>query len=170
MVNFSFEVEWRPGRIHYIACGLTSYLIGLMSLGAVAVEQNELLNLSLEDLLKVTVTASTRTEESLRSVPSVITVFERAQIEKLGLDYLYELLDFVPGYQSHRASDSPLMYSSSSRGRRNGSQSKELLLIIDGRVFNDPRNGSANGARPLVKLAQIEKVEVIRGPGFKLMV
>lgn len=156
----------KTGSFKHITCGLTSSLFCLASFSGVALEQqNELLNLSLEELLQVTVTASTRTQESLRSVPSVVTVFERSQIEKLGLDYLYELLDFVPGYQSHRASDSPLMYSSSSRGRRNGSQSKELLLIMDGRVFNDTRNGSANGARPLVKLSQVEKVEVIRGPG-----
>lgn len=124
-----------------------------------------LLQLSLEDLLKVKITASTRTEESLRSVPSAVTVFERSQFQRMGVEYLHELLDFVPGFQSQRAGDVSTMYSSSSRGRRNGSQSKELLLVVDERVFNEPRNGSANGARFMIPLSLIAKVEVIRGPG-----
>jgi len=126
---------------------------------------DDLLQLSLEDLMKVKVTASTRTEESLRSVPSAVTVFEQSQFHRMGVEYLHELLDFVPGFQSQRAGDVSTMYSTSSRGRRNGSQSKELLLVIDDRVFNEPRNGSANGARFLIPLSLIEKVEVIRGPG-----
>ena len=148
-------------------CFLSFYLIicGLGIAVAKADSADELLNLSLQDLLKVKVTASTRTEESLRSVPSAVTVLEQSQFQRMGVEYLHELLDFVPGFQSQRAGDVSTMYSTSSRGRRNGSQSKELLLVIDDRVFNEPRNGSANGARFLIPLSLIEKVEVIRGPG-----
>ena len=30
-------------------------------------------------------------------------------IQSLGVDYLYELLNFVPGYQSHRTTDAPIL-------------------------------------------------------------
>ncbi|HEX7764884.1 MAG TPA: TonB-dependent receptor, partial [Cellvibrio sp.] len=37
--------------------------------------------------------------------------------------------------------------------------------LVDGKVFNDPRGGSPDVTMPLFPLAQVERVEVIRGPG-----
>lgn len=147
------------------------FITGLLSITQFvnAEEYDEkLFSLSLEDLLNVKVTSSTRTEESLKTVPSAITVFTREQIERIGVDYLHELLDFVPGYQTQRAGDNSSMYSYSARGRRNGAQSKEILLIMDGKALNSPRNDGANGSFSLIPLSNIEKIEVIRGPGSAL--
>jgi iron complex outermembrane receptor protein len=105
------------------------------------------------------------TDESIRTVPAAVTVFTREQIRRMGIDSLHELLNLVPGYQVQRVSDNPFRYSYSARGRRNGNSSKEILLLVDGRLVNDTRTGSANGAMADVPLVQIERVEVIRGPG-----
>jgi iron complex outermembrane receptor protein len=127
---------------------------------------SDLLKMSLEELMEVSVTGSTLTNESLQTVPSAVTVFNRQQIEHLGFDYLHELLDLVPGYQTQREAESSTLYSYSARARRNGSQAKEILVLLDGRMLNDPRTGAANPL--MINLDQVEKVEVIRGPGSAL--
>lgn len=123
------------------------------------------LAMNLEDLLNVSVTGSTLREESLQTVPSAVTVFTHQEIKTLGLDYLYELLGHVPGFQVSRNGDSPSGYTVSARGRRNSAEAREILLIVDGQVLADPRTGSADGSLPHFPLVNVERVEVIRGPG-----
>lgn len=127
--------------------------------------QFDVFDLSLQELLKVKISVATRSEETLNTVPSAVTVFTRAQIESMPVDYLHELLDFVPGYQTQRAGN---RYSYSVRGRRNGSNAKEILLLLDGRSLNTPNNGSANASFEPIPLNLIEKIELIRGPGSAL--
>lgn len=123
------------------------------------------LELSLEQLLQVPVTGSTLTEETLKTVPAAVSVFTREQIDRLGVDYLYELLNLVPGFQFNRNASNGAAYTYSARGRRSTQQSLEVLLLIDGHVVNDPRAGSPDITLPLYPLARIERLEVIRGPG-----
>jgi len=136
------------------------------SVQATTIDIYTLREMSLEELMQVTIIGSTLTDESLETVPSAVTVFSRKQIEQMGFDYLHELLNLVPGYQSQRNAEYATLYSYSARGRRNGAQSKEVLLLIDGRIFNNPRIGSSNPV--MLNLSQIERVEVIRGPGSAL--
>lgn len=126
------------------------------------------LELNLEELLEVPVTGATLTEESLKTVPSVVTVFTREQIDRLGLDYLYELLRLVPGFQVSRNADNPFNYTYSSGGRRLGNRALEILLVVDGRLFGNPRATGADSGISLFPLGQIERVEVIQGPGSAL--
>jgi len=126
------------------------------------------LDLSLEQLLDVPVTGSTLTEETLKTVPAAVSVFTREQIDRLGVDYLYELLNLVPGFQFNRNASNGLAYTYSARGRRTTQQSLEVMLLIDGKVVNDPRAGSPDITLPLYPLARIERLEVIRGPGSAL--
>lgn len=120
--------------------------------------------MSLEQLMQVEITGATLTGKSLKNVPAAVTVFTREEIHRLGMDYLYELLNLVPGYQSQRFSDMSTGSNYSSRGRRQGANSREVLLLLDGRPMNDPRTGGpAFGIR--IPLGQIERVEIIRGPG-----
>jgi outer membrane receptor protein involved in Fe transport len=139
-------------------------LLCLLSLGAHA-DEFAYLELSLEQLLETPVTGSTLTEESIKTVPAAVSVFTHEHIERLGVDYLHELLGLVPGFQFNRNANSGLAYSYSARGRRTTHVSLEVLLLVDGKVFNDPRGGSPDVTMPLFPLVQVERVEVIRGPG-----
>jgi len=140
----------------------------LVSTGSVAQVESDLFDLSLRQLMNLPVIGSTLTEETVSTAPSAVTVFDEQFIQSLGIEYLYELLNYVPGYQSHRTPDAPVAYGYSVRGRRNGGQSKEVLLVVDGQVMNDPRTGSANGAIRLMSVKPIERIEIIRGPGSAL--
>lgn len=126
--------------------------------------QEELFEMNLEQLMQVNITGATLREESIKTVPSSTTVFTRQQLDMLGLDYLHELLALVPGMQVNRSADTPINYSYSIRGRRQGIRSREILLLVDGRTFTDPRSGGADSALVLYPLANIERVEIIRGP------
>lgn len=136
----------------------------LLVAAAVNAEPEELLMMDLEQLMQVNITGATLRDESIKTVPSPTTVFTRQQLDNLGLDYLHELLAMVPGMQINRSADSPINYSYSIRGRRQGGRSREILLLVDGRAFADPRSGGSDSGLYLYPLANIERVEIIRGP------
>jgi outer membrane receptor protein involved in Fe transport len=142
--------------------------LALFACAQVYAGDDDYLDMELEQLLQVPVTGSTLRDESIKTVPSAVTVFTHDQLEKLGIDYLYELINLVPGYQFDRNSDNPTNYTFSARGRRNSSQAREVLVIFDGRPFASPRTGAIDIFSPFVPLEQIERVEVIRGPGSAL--
>lgn len=123
------------------------------------------LEMDLAQLMQVNVTGSTLRDESLKTVPAVVTVFTRTQLDALGLEYLFELMRLVPGFQVNRVADNPANYTFSASGRRTGSRAREIALIVDGRFFVDPRSSGADSAFALFPLANIERVEVIQGPG-----
>lgn len=159
MFNPQFAITRKPclgvARLTLLACALLPTWS----------HAEDYLEMDLEELLKVSVTGSTLRNESLKTVPAAVTVFTHEQINALGFDYLNELFNVVPGYQSNRNADSSSGYTFSVRGRRNSSEAREVLLVVDGRVFSDPRTGGADGSLPLFPLTQIERVEFIRGPG-----
>lgn len=156
---FGKSASWRNTGLLLLVCGAPL---------CNADDELAYLNLDLAQLLDVPVTGSTLTEESLKTVPSVVTVFTREQIDRLGLDYLYELLRLVPGFQVSRNADNPFNYTFSAGGRRLGNRALEILLVVDGRLFGNPRAVGADTGISLFPLQQIERVEVIQGPGSSL--
>lgn len=161
---FGKSASWRNTGLLLLSCGIPLCGMPLCE----ADEDLAYLNLNLEQLLDVPVTGSTLTEESLKTVPSVVTVFTHEQIDRLGLDYLYELLRLVPGFQISRNADNPFNYTYSAGGRRLGNRALEILLVVDGRLFGNPRAVGADTGISLFPLQQIERVEIIQGPGSSL--
>ncbi len=54
--------------------------------------------ISLEDLLNATVSTATKSVLTLEQTPSIVSVFRRDDIERLGAHQLIDLLRFVPGF------------------------------------------------------------------------
>ncbi|MEN0036731.1 MAG: TonB-dependent receptor [Cellvibrio sp.] len=131
-------------------------------------EDADLLALSLETLLQTKITGSTLTDESLQTVPSSMTVFTRADIRRLGLQNLPQLVNLVPGYQGYRSDASTLNLSMSSRGRRLGNNGSEILILLDGQRLNNDWSGGANQGDSLISIENVERVEFIRGPGSSI--
>lgn len=122
-----------------------------------------LFSLSLQELMKLDVTSSTLTSKNLLSVPASVSVFTGDQIRHMGVDYLFELINFVPGFQSFRQGADGLQYFHSARGHRTSVKSREILILIDGvRLIRESDNGAAV---PMLSLHNVEKIEFIRGPG-----
>lgn len=129
---------------------------------------NDLLDLSLDELTQLRVTSSTLTDETLRSVPSAMTVFSRSDIRRLGLTELHQLVNLVPGFQSYRSDDSGINFAISSRARRIGTGSREVLILLDGQRLNSEWTGANNTHEGPISLENIDRVEFIRGPGSSL--
>jgi len=128
-------------------------------------EIDYLFSLSLEELMTIKVIGSTLTPSELKTVPSSVTVFTHEEIKRMGFDSLNELMNIVPGFQSYRSSHANQHYPFSSRGRRIGTSSSEVLILIDGIRLEEPRNSGSASVVPLYPLTNIERVEFIRGPG-----
>lgn len=124
--------------------------------------QDDLQNLSLEELLQVRITSSTYTEESLKTVPSSITVFTRRQIQQLGVSTLEELANYVPGFQSKVSDDESVI---AARSRRITAGNREVLFLFDGQRLNHDLFGATLPFHALLPIDNIERVEFIRGPG-----
>lgn len=138
-----------------------TYLI-LISVNSAA---QDLFDLPLEDLINIKVTGPTLTVESVRTTPAAVTVFNHRQIELMGVDSIQELMHFVPGFQSYRSNKISYSHSYSSRGRRIGFQSAEILILLDGHRLAEPGTGGGGNFFGQYPLANIERIEFIRGPG-----
>lgn len=129
---------------------------------------DELFSLSLVELMAIEVTGSTLRAESLKDVPAAVTVLSHGQIKAMGISNLGDLIGVVAGYQSYRSAQSAYHYPFSSRGRRIGTSSAEVLILVDGQRLNEPRTGGVSNLVSSIPVANIERIEFLRGPGAAL--
>jgi len=118
--------------------------------------------LSIEQLLNVTVTSASQKEQKLSDVPAAMTVLNADDIRRSGATTLPDLLRYVPGVQVGAVNNSNT--SVTIRGFSNAYASK-LLVLIDGRSIYDPLFGGVDWQYQKIMMENIERVEVIRGPG-----
>lgn len=128
-------------------------------------EEEEALQLSLEDLFNIKITVASREEESVSEAPSVVSVFTREDIRRLGVRTVQQLLNFVPGFQAN-PDESDHFLSIDVRGRST-SAAEAVLVMIDGQRVNDLYFGSPAFSHGLLT-ENIEQIEIIRGPGSAL--
>ncbi len=131
-----------------------------------ATEEQDLFSLSFEDLLDVQVDIASKTNETLSSVPSTMSVFSRKQIQALGVDNAYEVMNFVPGMQSTRGDWVGAVPKDHARGVY--LDSGNVLVMINGERVNESSFGKASVYMPYIPIEVIEKIEFIRGPGSAL--
>lgn len=129
-------------------------------------ENEDLFDLSFEQLLDVNISLATKTDETRSSVPSSITVFNQKHISLLGVSNAYELMNFVPGFQSTRGDWVGAVPKEHTRGIY--LDSGNVLVMINGQRLNDPSFGKASVYMPFIPVELIERVEFIRGPGSAL--
>jgi len=84
-------------RLVYILCAFNlTFSYGTLAYSEI---DESLFDLSLQELLNMRVTGSTLTEQTINTAPSAVTVIDTEFISSLGVDYLYELLNYVAGFQ-----------------------------------------------------------------------
>jgi len=152
-----------------VRCYAASFAICVSTLYAGQVHgqpvDDDIFDLSLEELSQLTVTTSSRREENLRSVASSVTLLSREQIRLLGLDNLNELFDYIPGMQSQRNDSSSLGQVTSSRGFSAIASPREILFLLDGQRLNNIWSGGLGSTLNYMSLDHVDRVEFIRGPG-----
>lgn len=120
---------------------------------------------SLEDLMNIEVTSVSKKEEKLFQTAAAIYVITQEDIRRSGMTSLPELLRLVPGLSVARIDGSK--YAISARGF-NSRFTNKLLVLMDGRSVYSPEHSGVYWEAQDVLLEDIERIEVIRGPGGTL--
>jgi iron complex outermembrane recepter protein len=125
----------------------------------------DLTRLTLEQLMDIQVTSVSKGAEDFSKAPSAIFVLTQEDIRRSGVNTIPEALRMVPGV--HVAQIDSSTWSISARGF-NSRFANKLLVMIDGRsVYTHVFSGTFWDEQDLA-LEDIERIEVIRGPGGTL--
>ena len=138
----------------------TLLLITSTSLGISA--QDEVEDFDLEALMNIEVTSVSKSEESSFTAASAIYVITEEEIARKGALNLAEALRGTPGVQVSRRTNNT--WEVSVRGFDN-LYSNKLLVVIDGRSVYSPVFSGTYWEYTNYPVADIEQIEVIRGPG-----
>ncbi len=128
-------------------------------------DQDKLINLSVEDLLNVEVISVAKKAKSLNDSPAAIYVISQDDIKRIGASSIPEALRLAPGLDVSRIDANK--WAVSSRGF-NGRFANKLLVLIDGRSIYTRTFAGVYWENQDVMLEDVERIEVIRGPGATL--
>jgi len=120
---------------------------------------------SLEDLLNTKVTTVSRKSQSLQSTAAAAFVITREDIERSGVTNLPEALRMAPGVQVAQLANN--RWAVTVRGF-NGRFANKLLVLMDGRSIYSPLFSGVMWEFEDTLLEDVERIEVIRGPGASL--
>jgi iron complex outermembrane receptor protein len=124
--------------------------------------QGDLTQVSIENLMNMEVTSVSKKEQKLSQVAAAIFVITPEDIRNSGATNIPELLRMVPGLDVAQINSNT--WAISARGF-NFQFASKLLVLIDGRAVYTPLFGGVNWDTQEVPLEDIERIEVIRGPG-----
>ncbi len=137
---------------------------GLCSSNALAEESN-LLDLSLEELVEYRFTSMSRKEQRVVDTAAAAYVITGEEIRRSGAMSIPEALRMVPGLNVAQISRD--RWAVSSRGFNERFSSK-LLVLVDGRSIYSPMFSGVLWETQDTLMEDIERIEVIRGPGAAL--
>lgn len=128
--------------------------------------QEELLSMSLDELVSLDVSIATGTPKSLRTTPGATSIITAAELESMGAQDIDEALEMVPGLH---VSHSSFIYASRYFIRGIVSTyNPHTLLLVNGipqtSLFTGDR-GERMVAMTGLPVSMIERIEIIRGPG-----
>lgn len=131
---------------------------------------SELGQLSIEDLANLPVTSVAKRAEPLSQAPAAIFVITREEIERSGAATLPEMLRLAPNLQVYQTSASAYVITARGFSGNNAAQSftNQLLVLIDGRSVYTPLYSGVYWDMQDVLPADIDRIEVISGPGATL--
>lgn len=124
-----------------------------------------LVDLSLEQLVNVEVTSVSKRPQRLADVSATAYVIGADDIRRSGATSLPEVLRLAPNLQVARADAN--QYAITARGF-NSVLSNKMLVLIDGRTVYSPLFSGVFWEAQDVMLEDIERIEVLSGPGGTL--
>jgi iron complex outermembrane receptor protein len=130
-------------------------------------ESSDLAAMSLEDLLQIDITKGKR--KAARDAPSVVSVITGDEIRNMGARNLMDVLQTVPGFE---VVSLPLYggHNVNIRGAGGGTDAmSKIKFMLNGHNLNTWLvGGSVGQALSTLPVANIERIELIRGPGSAL--
>ena len=139
-------------------------LTSTISSGAPA-NSHDMRILSLDDLLDLDVVTVAKVSEKITQSPAAIYVITGETIRRSGANSIPEALRTVPGMHVYRINATK--WALSARGFA-GRFANKMLVMIDGRTVYTPLFSGVYWDVQDTMLEDIERIEVIRGPGGTL--
>jgi outer membrane cobalamin receptor len=125
----------------------------------------DLKRMSLEELMNVEVVTFSRASERSVQIPAAVFVITQDDIRRSGATSLPEALRLAPGLQIAR--QDAVRYAMGTRGFADR-LSRSMLVLIDGRAVYNPLFAGTYWEVQDTLLEDIDRIEVIRGPGGTL--
>src|ERR1700736_152549 len=152
-----------PGRM------VSRMLLGLFLASSVSAQAQQRVPdvsvMSLEDLMNVEVTSVSKRSQRVADAAAAVFVLTQEDIRRSGATNIPEALRMVPGLQVARIDGNK--WAIGSRGF-NGRFDNKLLVLIDGRSVYTPLFSGVYWNVQDVMLEDVDRIEVIRGPGATL--
>ena len=157
----------RPARIRQ-ALLVQCVALALATAGVHAQPVQELAEMSLEQLSDIVITSVSKAPEPLSGAAASVYVITAEDIHRSGARTLPEALRLAPNL--HVAQLSGIGYAISARGMNgsNSSAPNKLLVLVDGRSVYTPLFSGVFWDVQDTLLENIERIEVISGPGGTL--
>jgi iron complex outermembrane receptor protein len=137
-------------------------LLTFPGLPVLSAQTPDLTQKSLEDLMNIQVTSVSKKQQTTSQAAAAVFVISREDIRRSGALNIPDLLRMVPGLDVAQIDASK--WAISARGF-NGQYSDLLLVMVDGRAVYNPIFAGVFWDSQNVALEDIERIEVIRGPG-----
>lgn len=145
---------------------LFCFLIGIFATSQAQQQRpTDLAEMSLEELMNLEITTVGKKEQKLSQVSGAVYVITQEDIRRSGATELPELLRLVPGVQVAQINGNT--WAISIRGF-NSRYSNKLLVMVDGRTVYSPNFSGVYWDMQNLLLEDIERIEIIRGPGGTL--
>ena len=131
---------------------------------------DDLRHMSLSELGSIDVTSVQKTPQALADAPAAIYVITHEDAVRSGARTLAEILRLAPNLQVYQTSASHYVVTARGFNGNTGAQnfSNQLLVLIDGRTVYTPLFSGVYWDMQDVPPEDIERIEVIRGPGATL--
>ncbi len=145
-----------------------SAILILIFLPCICLSNNypDLTDLTVEELMNIEVTSVSKKPQKISEAAAAVFVITAEDIRRSGVTSISEALRMVPGLQVARIDGNNRAISS--RGF-NGIYANKLLVLIDGRsVYTPLYSGVFWATIQDTLLPNIDRIEVIRGPGAAL--
>jgi len=128
-------------------------------------DQRDFTELPLEALMEITVSSVAKKEQRLADSAAAIFVITQEDIRRSGVTTIADALRMVPGLEVARIDANK--WAISSRGF-NSRFAGQMLVLFDGRVVYTPLFSGVFWDRQDTVLEDVERIEMIRGPGAAL--
>ncbi len=144
---------------------LTGLYSSFPTASAIAYSSDELLSLSLEELVNIEITSVSKKPQTISDSAAAVFVITQDDIRRSGATSIPEVLRLAPGINvAHIDSNK---WAITARGF-NGRFANKLLVLMDGRSVYTPLFSGVYWDIQDTLLDDIERIEVIRGPGATL--